>query len=263
MGADLARPRRSGRGRRGRRALARPVRHPPALAVADALADVGGPEPVRGGALADLVDRLEAAGHRSSAGRSPPAAARDVRALRREGAARFWLWRRRPDRHPLPRPAEVGLLAYRAHGDPTPCAPGVTRQAAARRARGEVVRPDEVERQRRAEAHAERLHALRHAPLVGAQERLARLGLTTVELGEVSRRARRLAPGEALGAAQVDEHPAALLRLRPQRLDETRAAVRALAHPGHGGKARSTGGRNRPAYWTVIVPVMPGWNSHR
>jgi hypothetical protein len=110
---------------------------PPALAVrADALARVGGPEPVRGGALADLVDRLEAAGHivERRAHALPPRPA-TVRALRREGAARFWLWRRRPGRHPRPRPAEVGWWAYpilalgalRANGDPTAPGPGALR----------------------------------------------------------------------------------------------------------------------------------------
>jgi hypothetical protein len=102
---------------------------PPALAVrADALAAVGGPEPVRGGALADLVDRLEEAGHAVERRTlSLPPRPATLAALRREGAARLWLWRRRPERHPLPRPAEVGWWAYavlaigalRANGAPT------------------------------------------------------------------------------------------------------------------------------------------------
>jgi hypothetical protein len=101
---------------------------PPGLAVReDVLAAVGGPEPVRGGALADLVARIEAAGHAvercelAVAPRRPSPAA-----LHREGSARFWLFRRHPDRHPLPRPREVGwrlpllaLGALHANGAPT------------------------------------------------------------------------------------------------------------------------------------------------
>ena len=134
------------------------------------LADVGGPEPVRGGALADLVDRLEAAGHvverrPSRSRRGPPRPARSGA----RAPARFWLWRRRPGRHPLPRPADVGPWPIRSWRSGR-CTPTATRPARGRRrarsGRGasagrEVVRPDEVERQRRAEAHAERLHALR------------------------------------------------------------------------------------------------------
>jgi hypothetical protein len=87
---------------------------PPGLAVReDVLAAVGGPEPVRAGALADLVARIEEAGH--------PVAVRDaaavprratIDALLREGSGRFWLFRRHPRRHPLPRPGDVGLLRY-------------------------------------------------------------------------------------------------------------------------------------------------------
>jgi hypothetical protein len=102
---------------------------PPGLAVReDVLAAVGGPEPVRAGALADLVARIEAAGHavevRNAAAtprRATPAA------LLREGSGRFWMFRRHPERHPLPRPWEVGWLrfpllvigALRANGAPT------------------------------------------------------------------------------------------------------------------------------------------------
>ncbi len=102
---------------------------PPGLAVReDVLAEVGGPEPVRAGALADLVARIEAAGHavevRDAAAtprRATPAA------LLREGAGRLWLFRRHPERHPLPHPRDVGWLRYpllvfgalRANGAPT------------------------------------------------------------------------------------------------------------------------------------------------
>jgi hypothetical protein len=87
---------------------------PPGLAVReDVLAAVGGPEPVRAGALADLLARIEAAGHsvevRAAAAtprRATPAA------LLREGSGRFWLFRRHPERHPLPRPRDVGWLRY-------------------------------------------------------------------------------------------------------------------------------------------------------
>ena len=84
---------------------------PPALDVReDVLAQVGGPEPVRAGALADLVVRIESAGHRVE---RRPALARPRRAtpaaLHREGSARLWLFRRHPERYPLPRPGDVGL----------------------------------------------------------------------------------------------------------------------------------------------------------
>ena len=46
-------------------------------------------------------------------------------ALLREGAARLWLFRRHPERHPLPRPRDAGwrlpllaLGALRANADP-------------------------------------------------------------------------------------------------------------------------------------------------
>jgi hypothetical protein len=102
---------------------------PPGLAVReDVLAAVGGPEPVRAGALADLVARIEAAGHAVEVrdAQPPPRRATPGRLLR-EGAARFWLFRRHPERHPLPRPRDVGVLRYpllalgalRANGAPT------------------------------------------------------------------------------------------------------------------------------------------------
>ena len=85
---------------------------PPALAVRDdVLAQVGGPEPVRAGALADLLARIEGAGH--AVERRPPLA-RSRRAtpaaLYREGSGRLWLFRRYPERHPLPRLRAVGLV---------------------------------------------------------------------------------------------------------------------------------------------------------
>jgi hypothetical protein len=102
---------------------------PPALAVRDdVLAAVGGPEPVRAGALADLVVRIEASGHTVEQ-RDVKAARRPARpaALLREGAGRLWLFRRHPGRYPLPGPRETGLLRYpllalgalRANGAPT------------------------------------------------------------------------------------------------------------------------------------------------
>ena len=102
---------------------------PPALAVrAEVLAAVGPPLAVRAGALADLVDRLEEAGH--GVERRPlalPPRPRTPRALLREGSGRFWLWRRRPAAHPLPAPRDVGwwpypvlaLGALHANGEPT------------------------------------------------------------------------------------------------------------------------------------------------
>jgi len=101
---------------------------PPALAVReDVLAAVGGPEAVRGGALADLVARIEAAGHavetRELAVAPRPATAA---ALLREGSARLWLFRRHPERHPLPGPRPLSwrlpllvLGALHANGAPT------------------------------------------------------------------------------------------------------------------------------------------------
>jgi hypothetical protein len=80
---------------------------PPGLAVReDVLAEVGGPEPVRGGALADLVARIEAAGHAVERREiAVPKRRPTPAALHREGSARFWLFRRHPDRYPLPRDA--------------------------------------------------------------------------------------------------------------------------------------------------------------
>jgi hypothetical protein len=83
---------------------------PPVLLVnEDVLAAIGGLARVRAGARADLVARLEAAGHRvelrdvaAPRRRATPAA------LLREGSARLWLFRRHPDRYPLPRPGAVG-----------------------------------------------------------------------------------------------------------------------------------------------------------
>ena len=80
---------------------------PPGLAVReDVLAAVGGPELVRGGALADLVVRIEAAGHTVERREiAVPKRRPTPAALHREGSARFWLFRRHPDRYPLPRDA--------------------------------------------------------------------------------------------------------------------------------------------------------------
>jgi hypothetical protein len=101
---------------------------PPGLVVReDVLAAVGGPEPVRAGALADLVARVEEAGHvvetRETA--VPPRRA-TPHALLREGSARLWLFRRHPARHPLPGPRALSwrlpllaLGALRANGVPT------------------------------------------------------------------------------------------------------------------------------------------------
>ena len=87
---------------------------PPGVVVrADVLAAVGGPEPVRAGGLADLIARLAEAGHVVEArpvGVAPRRAT--PAALLREGAGRFWLFRRHPGRHPLPRPREVGVLRW-------------------------------------------------------------------------------------------------------------------------------------------------------
>ena len=87
---------------------------PPALVVRDdVLAAVGGPERVRAGALADLVARIEAAGHRVES-RSLPVAPRRATpaALLREGSGRLWLFRRHPLRHPLPRPRDAGVVRW-------------------------------------------------------------------------------------------------------------------------------------------------------
>jgi hypothetical protein len=85
---------------------------PPGLAVrADVLAAVGPPERVRAGALADLVARIEAAGHAVER-RDEPVAPRPPTpaALLREGSGRLWLFRRHPERFPLPRPRALGPL---------------------------------------------------------------------------------------------------------------------------------------------------------
>ena len=102
---------------------------PPALAVrADVLADVGAPAPVRAGGLADLLDRIEEAGHLvEQRPLAVPPRPRTARTLLHEGSARLWLWRRRPTAHPLPHPRDVGwwpypllaLGAMHANGEPT------------------------------------------------------------------------------------------------------------------------------------------------
>ncbi len=102
---------------------------PPALAVReDVLASVGGPEPVRGGALADLAARIAAAGHAIEV-RDVAVAPRRATpaALHREGSARLYLFRRHPERFPLPRLTHVGVVrlpllalgALHASGTPT------------------------------------------------------------------------------------------------------------------------------------------------
>jgi hypothetical protein len=99
---------------------------PPGLAVrADVLAAVGGPEPVRGGALADLAMRIAAAGHVVEARDVElPARRPTPAALYREGAARLWLFRRYPERFPLRTEASwrlplLLLGALSANGRPT------------------------------------------------------------------------------------------------------------------------------------------------
>jgi hypothetical protein len=78
---------------------------------ADVLAAVGGPEPVRAGGLADLVARLEQAGHEvAPVATGAPRRRATAGTLHREGSARLWLFRRHPERFPLPRPREVGPL---------------------------------------------------------------------------------------------------------------------------------------------------------
>lgn len=87
---------------------------PPALVVSDdVLAALGGPERVRAGGLADLVARIEEAGHRVER-RSLPVPSRRATpaALLREGSGRLWLFRRHPARHPLPRPRDTGLVRW-------------------------------------------------------------------------------------------------------------------------------------------------------
>ena len=105
---------------------------PPGLVVRDdVLAAVGGPEAVRAGALADLVARIEAAGHAVAVVRAPvPPRPAGFGSLHREGSGRIWLWRRHPARWPLPSLRETGPLRYavmalgalRANGLPPPSA---------------------------------------------------------------------------------------------------------------------------------------------
>ena len=101
---------------------------PPGLAVReDVLEAVGGPEPVFAGALAELVGRIEAAGHTVETRAQPAPRRRPTPGrLVREGAARLWLFRRDAERFPLPRPRELGWRlpfmaagALRANGMPT------------------------------------------------------------------------------------------------------------------------------------------------
>lgn len=87
---------------------------PPGLLVrADVLAAIGGPEPVRAGALADLVARIEAAGHAVAVEHvQVPRRRAGFAALHREGSGRVWLWRRHPARWPLPKLRDAGPLRY-------------------------------------------------------------------------------------------------------------------------------------------------------
>jgi len=80
---------------------------------ADVLAAVGGPEAVRAGGLADLVARLEQAGHEvTPVAADVPRRRATAPVLHREGSARLWLFRRHPERFPLPRPRELGPLRF-------------------------------------------------------------------------------------------------------------------------------------------------------
>ena len=119
---------------------------------ADVLAAVGGPEPVRAGGLADLIVRLAEAGHGVEARPVAVAARRATpAALLREGAGRFWLFRRHPGRHPLPRPREVGVLRWPL------LALGALRRTlkgSGGAARSEVVGAQEVELERRPRQNA-------------------------------------------------------------------------------------------------------------
>jgi hypothetical protein len=101
---------------------------PVGLAVREDVLDaVGGPEPVFAGALAELVARIEAAGHAVETRVRPLPPRRPTPGrLAREGAARVWLFRRDAERFPLPRPRELGwrlpfmaIGALRANGLPT------------------------------------------------------------------------------------------------------------------------------------------------
>jgi hypothetical protein len=87
---------------------------PPALLVRDdVLAQLGGPEHVRAGGVADLLARIEAAGHQveKRAVPVPPRRATPA-ALHREGSGRLWLFRRHPHSFPLPRPRELGAIRF-------------------------------------------------------------------------------------------------------------------------------------------------------
>ena len=90
---------------------------PPGLAVREDVLDaVGGPEPVFAGALAELVARIEAAGHTVEVrhDRAPVRRPTPGR-LAREGAARLWLFRRDAGwRFPF-----MAVGALRANGLPT------------------------------------------------------------------------------------------------------------------------------------------------
>ena len=178
--------------------------------------------------------RGRGARHRRSAPRRATPAA-----LHREGSGRFWLFRRHP--RPLPAAAAAGRRprappAARGRARCTPTAsravPGPT---AARRGR-EVVGADEVELERGAEAHDQRLHRLRHRPLVGLDQQLAPRRLALVERGQLTAGAALLHPHEALRAAQVDHHLATRSGARAQRLQQRRPAAGAQAHGGHGAR---------------------------
>ena len=87
---------------------------PPALAVReDVLAHVGEPVRVRAGGLADLVARIEAAGHEvETRALAVPSRHATPAALLREGSGRLWLFRRHPERFPLPRPGDTGWIRW-------------------------------------------------------------------------------------------------------------------------------------------------------
>ena len=86
-----------------------------------------------------------------------------------------------------------------------------------------------------------------------SDELAAELGLTAVQLAHVRARVRRLQPGHAVRAAQLDHDHVGPLGLAAQRLQERRPAARAHGHRGHGGEPI-----DRPGRIAVVPHVSSG-----
>src|SRR4051812_30866292 len=92
----------------------------------------------------------------------------------------------------------------------------------------EVVRPDEVARERGPQRLELLVHVAPQEALVGLAPRRAAQGQLAIELAHPRRRERALGCDQALRAAQPQRDRAVRLCLPVRRVDITRAAVRTL-----------------------------------